>query len=117
MEPNLIRFRSTVRIFGSDPKDFGANPKAGSIYYDMPVSRNDVHLYLDDLGRFYGCLTKVPYASRLVATKFAYALECIRPGRVYDVYRCDFCEYFHIGRFRKTTLGKVIKRRDWNWAK
>lgn len=81
----------------------------------MPVSRQDAHKYLNDLTRFYTCLTKIGYVSRLPATKAAYALESIRLGRFYTVYSCPFCPYYHVGRQKKSMEQGIIKRDDWRW--
>jgi len=67
----------------------------------MPVDRKDVDLYKNRLTEFYQCLTKLKYVSQLVATKQAYSLECIRPGRTYNIYTCPWCGYYHIGRKSK----------------
>jgi rubrerythrin len=64
----------------------------------MRANRQDHAQYRDRLGEFYRCLTKVPYLSRIPATRQAYALECIRPGRIYTVYTCPHCGYYHVGR-------------------
>jgi rubrerythrin len=81
----------------------------------MPVSRKDVAKHLHELGKFYKCLTKVGYESRLIATKFAYSLEQIRTGRVYDIYECPYCGTFHIGRKKPHAIGIIIKRDEWIW--
>lgn len=81
----------------------------------MIVSRQDAHKYKHDLTRFFTCLTKVPYVSRIPATKAAYALETIRFGRFYTVYSCPFCPYYHVGRQKKSMETDVIKRDDFKW--
>lgn len=64
----------------------------------IPVPRDQWVLYTGHLTEFYGCLTKQIYLARLPATKQAYALESIRRGRLYNVYTCKFCGWYHIGR-------------------
>lgn len=63
----------------------------------MPASRDNVHLYKGRETEFYMCLTKDQHSSALIATKQAYALECIRRGKQYAVYTCPYCNYYHIG--------------------
>jgi len=64
----------------------------------MPVSRTLVDQYPNRLSEFYSCLTKVAYQSRIPATRQAYTLEVKHPDRIYDVYSCDHCGWFHVGR-------------------
>ena len=75
----------------------------------MPISRNDWKKYQDRLPEFYGCLTKVKYWTRFEATKQSYAIESIRPGRVYTVYRCLYCGFFHVGRRPKHERNEILK--------
>ena len=64
----------------------------------MRVSRQDKHKYLGRLDEFFSCLTKDCHVSAYIATRQAYALEVIRPGRQYAVYVCRYCGHYHIGR-------------------
>jgi len=48
-------------------------------------------------GRENACGTKHQYGSPVLATKAAYNLETKRKGEVFDVYKCPFCEFYHIG--------------------
>ena len=80
----------------------------------MPVLRSEVAKYKDDLTRFYACLTKVPYVSRYTATRSAYHLEIIRNKR-YDVYFCEYCGFFHVGRYHKYSVENITKREEWIW--
>lgn len=64
----------------------------------MKVNRTDLDKFADRLSEFYSCLTKDSYQSRIPATRQAYALECVRPGRQYAVYQCWYCGFYHVGR-------------------
>lgn len=66
------------------------------------VSRKNKDLYLNDLGRFYGCLTKESYLSIYTATQAAYLLSEFRsPLRDYEPYLCQYCKDYHIGRINR----------------
>lgn len=48
-------------------------------------------------GRDNACGKKHQYQSPVLATKAAYNMEVKYPGEIFDVYRCPFCNFYHIG--------------------
>jgi len=46
---------------------------------------------------------KVRYGSPVAATAAAYNLEQIRPGG-YEIYRCRYCPFYHIGREKDRSM-------------
>ena len=48
-------------------------------------------------GKENACGNKHQYQSPVLATKAAYNLEVKRPGEQFDVYKCVYCGYWHLG--------------------